>query len=95
MTKINLDQTLKNRSGLEFKEGEVPLELCSILLFALEGKSPNQTYDDSLKYYQLRKKIFKGGEVDLVSEEITILKQKAHEVLTPAVFFSILDILEG
>jgi len=93
--KINLDQNLKNREGKEFKEGGKPIELGSSLLFALESKSQGQNLEESMRCYKLRKKLFDGGEVDLQSEEITLLKHKANESLVQPVFFSIVDILEA
>jgi len=95
MGKINLDQHLKNRDGKEFTEDEKPIELASTLLYALENRSQDHNYQKSIKCFELRKKIFKGGEVELVSEEITLLKEKAHEALMPVVFFAILEILEA
>ena len=95
MPKINLDQTLTNRNGVEFKEGGTPIELGSSLLFALEHKSDGQDIKESMACYKLRKVIFGGGEVDLASEDITLLKAKCHGALAQPAFFSVVDLLEG
>lgn len=95
MPKINLDQALTNRNGVEFKEGGAPVELGSSLLFALEHKSEGQNMQESMKCYKLRKLIFGGGEVDLASEDITLLKSKCHDALAQPAFFAVVDLLEG
>jgi len=95
MAKIDLETKLKNRKGQEFKEGGEPIELGSTLLFALEHKSEGQNLQESMKCYKLRKDLFRGGEVELDSEEITLLKTKCHDSLSQSAFFAIVDILEG
>jgi hypothetical protein len=95
MPKINLDQALKNRDEKEFKEGGSPVELGSTLLFALEHKSEGQSLKESMECYKLRKALFGGGEVELASEDITLLKNKCHIALAQPAFFAVVDLLEG
>ena len=95
MPTINLDQTLKNTKGQEFKDGDKPIELGSTLLWALEQKSQGQDMKESMSCYELRKRIFKGGEVSLSSEDIILLKAKCHEAISQPAFFAVIDILEA
>jgi len=95
MPKINLDQALTNRNGQEFKEGGESVQLGSTLLFSLEHKSDGQDLKESMECYKLRKLIFGGGEVDLASEDITLLKSKCHDALAQPAFFAVVDLLEG
>jgi len=94
MAKINLDLNLTTIEGKEIQDGGNPIELGSCLLYALARKEEGQTMAESLEYYALRKLLFKGGEVELTSEQITTLKNKSH-AFDSNVFYAIVDLLEG
>ncbi len=95
MPNIDLDVTLMNRKGQEFKEGGESIELGSTLLYALEHKQEKQPLKDSTDCYKLRKRLFNGGEVELDSEDITLLKKKCHDSLSQPAFFAVLDLIEA
>jgi len=101
--KVNVNQKLLGVDGVEVLKGQDgrPLILKDICITAL--LTPNQQEDEKKKWdkYELYKKLREGvkeGEdinVELKSEEITLLKQAVGKTQTPLIMGQCWEFLEG
>jgi len=55
----------------------------------------NESGVDKVKKYELAKKVYIGGEVDLIAEEITLIKERIGDIFAPVIVGQVFDILEG
>lgn len=66
--------------------GEVPLTLASAALEALLGPAQSpETGEQKFRAYQLAERVALGGEVDLIPEDVVLLKEKIGVHYLPGV----------
>lgn len=91
MLKINFSQTLKNIDGKAINEKE-PVTIGKTLANALAQLKT----DDPIGNYELAKKIYDGGEVELTPEQIVKLKENAKKAeFFDFAMYQILQVLDG
>lgn len=96
--KIDTRKTVKTIGDQEIKlhrEQQEGAPLKDILLFALSTMAERPTVEESAKIYLLGKKVDAGGEIDLDSDEVSLLKPRLVRVFPPFAFGAICDALEG
>jgi hypothetical protein len=96
--KINFEQTLKDMDGKDITEGKEKkvLTLDKVCVNALlsENQDDRQSGEDKLKVFQLAKKIYGAGEVEVTAEEIVLIKNKVGRFYLPLVVGQVYEILE-
>lgn len=99
--KINTNQVLKSLSGEPLKDrndkGEMvdatlKIAIVNALLASTQDK---ESGTNKIKKYELAKKIFQNDEIDLVAEDIALIKGRVGEVYPPLLVGQINEILEG
>ena len=97
--KINVDETLKTLDGQTMMDNDgngnaVEASLKTLLVNAVLAPTKDEKGVDKVRKYELAKLIFKGGEVDLTAEDITLIKKQVGENFAPIVVGQVWDILE-
>jgi len=98
--KINVDQVLKNLDGSNLKDsvnGEVvDAILQTALINAILAPSKDDNGVTKIQKYELARKIYKGGEVELTSEEITVCKKAVEATYpSPLIVGQVVEMLEN
>lgn len=107
--KINFSSKITTIKGLPMKEAvvedgekiEKEIELKDICINALltdvpkPQNAPIESGREKFKKYNLAKKVGDGGEIEISSEEITLLKEQIGNLYPPMVVGSAYEILEG
>lgn len=75
------------------EDGKIPTQ-AGLIFDALMGYQGDLTPDDKMKMFRLGNKISTGGDVEIASEEIVLIK-RAIEKLPPLSFGQIHDNLEA
>ena len=96
--KINVLQPLNDYEGKPLIENKKPVLLRSVIISALnftskEAKQP--TAEEKMELYQLSVKVWNTDEVDLTSEQISMIKKNTAEMFAPLVAGQTCLILEG
>lgn len=99
---VNVDVNLKNMDGQVMKDNDgagnaidATLKLAivnAILVPAQQGKQESGV--DKVTKYELAKKVFAGGEVELDEKEITLIKDKVGEVYPPLIVGQVFEHLK-
>ena len=102
--KINFDSAIKNLKGVDMKSiadgKETPLILKEIVVTALladvniQGERP-ETGQEKLKKFKLAQKIEQGGEIDLIAEDISFIKEKVGKTYTTLIVGRVYELLEN
>ena len=97
--KINVDETLKMLDGQVMMDNDgkgnaVEASLKTLLVNAVLAPTEKELGVDKVKKYELAKMIFKGGEVDLTAEDITLIKKQVGENFAPIVVGQVFEMLE-
>lgn len=103
MSKINFSAPLLNIAGEPFQvkvsetsKDERPMELKDVAIEALLAVTPEQqTGEQKFKQYEISQKIYPGGEVDLLPEDITLIKQRIGMIYGPAIVGPAYKLLNG
>lgn len=89
--KFNVDIVLKNLQGETLKDtdskGEI-IEATAKLAIVNAVLAPSQKQDsgvDKIKKYELAKKVFNGGNVDLNEDEIKMIKDCVNTIYPPLI----------
>lgn len=104
--KIDFSTELLSLSGEPIKENiqdesgikKVPLQLwkvCTDSLLAVFQDERNVTGEDKVKRWKLAQKIHEAKEVDLESEEISLIKSLIAKSYSPAIVGPAFQLLEG
>lgn len=95
--KIDVSKPLKNLAGLHLKDVDGDMTLKVACVAALMGQYEGENLDgqEKFKRYELAKKIYAGGEVELSVEEIAKIKPLIAKGFGPVVVGPAYDILEG
>lgn len=96
--KYDMDQELIGYDGEAITEGDdnSPVVLGKVLMAACVNANP-QTYKtgkEKLKIYRLLQRISAGGEIELQSEQITLLKDLVGAVYGVGMVGAVYDVLE-
>lgn len=96
--KINVLQPLTNYEGELFTENEKPILLRTLIINALnyvpkDGKKA--TPEEQMDIYQLSVKAHNENEIELSSEQISIIKKNMSEMFSPVIAGQACMILEG
>ena len=99
MSKINVDETLKTLDGQTMMDNDgkgnaVEASLKTLLVNAVLAPTKDEKGVDKVRKYELAKMIFKGGEVDLTAEDITLIKKQVGENFAPIVVGQVFEMLE-
>jgi hypothetical protein len=95
--RVNLSAVIRDLKGEVIKDGKNDLTLSTVCCGALLTPLPDETNlsaDEKVRRFKLAVKLCDGGQQDLSSEEITMLKQlvgKVYPPLTVGRAFEILD----
>jgi len=95
--KIDFSQKLKTLTGETFKmdDKEILLsEMCVDALLATEQNEPIGG-QEKMKRWEIAKKIHNKEEVEITSEEITLIKERVGKILITPIVGSINDLLEA
>ena len=98
MGKINLNQNLLSPEGETFAEKEKNITVKDIIITVLNVESEGQTPEESYKCGELIVKISRAKdltEVELSSEDITLIKAKVKKHGVPLTIIQVCEILEG
>jgi hypothetical protein len=99
--RINVNQVLRNFEGQVMKDqnaqGEaIDATLKLSLVNALLAPGKQDAGVEKIQKYELAKKIYRGGEVELSTEEVTLCKSAVNETFPhPMVVGQINNMLEG
>jgi hypothetical protein len=96
--KVNLQQTLKDFSGNEMKQGENPLMLSSLCIDALLGTYNDEriTGEEKVARFGTAQKIYQAqNECDLTADEVVKLKTLTGKAYGPLIVGTLWPILEG
>lgn len=96
--KINFNIELKDMDGKPIMETkDKPLLLDKVCVNAVLSEIPDEktTGEQKLQRFQLAKKIYGAGEIDVTAEEIVLLKDKIGKLYLPLVVGQVFEILEG
>lgn len=98
--KINVDKVLINiiddKPFFEMKDGQKkPVELTfkDVSMRALLSTTKPLNHKDSFERYTLAKKIKKGGEVNITSEDMTKIKEVLADTYSPGVIGACVELL--
>lgn len=97
---INVTQVLKSFSGQVMLDKDeqgnaVEATLRMAIVNALLSPVQKETGVDKVKKYELAKKVYQNDEVDLESEEITLIKTRIGEVFPPLIVGQADELLEN
>lgn len=98
MSKINLSQSLLTPTGESFVENEKTVSIKDIIVSVLNVVSEGQTPEESYKCGELIVKISRSktpSEIELNSEDITLIKSKVKKHGLPLTIIQICEVLEG
>ena len=85
----------KTQIGKETKDVTIILKaICTTALLALQEKE-NLSGEEKVKRYELAKRIFAGGEINLKTEQIVLLKDLIGKSFTPIIVGQAFRMLEG
>lgn len=99
--KINTNQVLKSLSGEALKDrndkGEMvdatlKIAIVNALLAPVQKEEAGTI---KIKKYELAKKVFQNDEIDIIAEDISLIKGRVGEVYPPLLVGQINEILEG
>lgn len=97
--KINLNQVFYDRKGEVMQDDKVPLTLESVAYTSLTLMFPdeqNLSRDEKMKRGRLAQRITSGaGELELKSEEVTLIKTCIGKAFGPWIVVQSEDMLEG
>lgn len=97
--KINVDEKLKTMDGQimmdnDGKGNAIEASLKTLLVNAVLAPTEKELGVDKVRKYELAKMLFKGGEVDLTAEDITLIKKQVGENFAPIVVGQVFEMLE-
>ncbi len=97
--KINVDEKLTTLDGQTMMDSDaqgnaIEASLKTLLVNAVLAPTEKEVGVDKVKKYELAKMIFKGGEVDLTAEDITLIKKQVGENFAPIVVGQVFELLE-
>ena len=97
--KINVDEKLKTLDGQVMMDNDgkgnaIEASLKILLVNAVLAPTEKELGVEKVKKYELAKMIFKGGEVDLTAEDITLIKKQVGENFAPIVVGQVFEMLE-
>ena len=97
--KINVDETLKTLDGQTMMDNDgkgnaIEASLKTVLVNAVLAPTEKEAGVDKVRKYELAKMLFKGGEVDLTAEDITLIKKQVGENFAPIVVGQVFEMLE-
>ena len=90
------DTEFQNKNGFQKVIGQKPFILKDAVIGCLNHVSQGQSPEDSFKAGMLIVKVNKSSlETEYESEEITLIKKKAKEVLPPQTMIAVCELIEG
>lgn len=92
--KLNFNVKVKNFDG---KESESTLDkvLSKNIFFLADSPNFQLPYEDKYKAYKLGTRLSESGEIELSTEEATLLKRIASVALTIGGYGQVVDLIEG
>lgn len=97
---INFDTKLVNFEGEILKDGvgdkqkEATLGVVCVNALMLPSPDKNEDGNTKLKKYELALKIYKGGEVNIDTEDVALIKKDVSRAFGPMVVGQVYKILE-
>lgn len=100
--KIDVTQTFKTLSGQVLKDVDenkqavdATLRLAIVNSLLAPSKAKEESGIEKVKKYELAKRVYVGGEVELSAEEITLIKEGIGRLFQPIIVGQAFDMLEG
>lgn len=93
--KCNFNYILKDTKGNPVSQDGEPLVCKSIICPILFSAGEGYTADEKYKAYKIMRKIEDSDEVELTSEEVTLIKKIIAPQLSVGAYGQIVEILEG
>ena len=99
--KINFDSKLMGLDGkaLVFIEGDTRRDMllkdAAVEALMLQLVHENSSGEEKLRRYELARKIYDGGELDLTPEDVSLIKQRIGAGYSVAVVGSAFTLLNG
>jgi hypothetical protein len=96
--KINVSQPLNSYEGKPLVENEKPILLRSVIINALNYTTKDTkptTAEEKMGLYELSVKVFNEDEIELSSEQISMIKKNMAEMFSPVITGQACMILEG
>ena len=99
--KINFEQVLVDLKGENIKDGRdgqgeiLKLKTVCVNSLLSDFQDERSTGEEKVERYELAKKIHAGGEIDLKTEKIAMLKQRVGKLYLPIVVGQVYEMLEG
>lgn len=107
--KLNLDQPILDFDGKEMpqrKDSKDPMTLKYVFFTALSEPSletnvrgeqipENLNVDQKMKMYKLCSEVVKGGEIDFVVDDLTLMKERVGKIfISPLIYGRVCEILD-
>jgi len=96
---INVDGVLKSMDGKALQDvvnGEARDALIKdVLVNAILSPVQNESGMDKVKKYELAKRIYVGGDINLTAEEIALIKDRVGESYAPIIVGQLYELLEA
>jgi len=94
----NFDANILDVSGKEILENGNPTPLKRIVVDALYSSAPDDVHingEEKLKRALLAKKIFKGGDIEITTDDLIMIKKLCGERCSTLAYSQIHDVLES
>jgi len=96
---VNVDGVLKSMSGETLKDvvnGEaIDAKVKDALVNAILSPVQNEQGVEKVKKYELAKRIYAGGDIDLVAEEVALIKERVGESYAPIIVGQLFELLDS
>lgn len=94
---INFDQIMKNMDGTDMLENDKSIPMKTFISNALLSVhlEPNISGMDKFKRGELAKKVYDGGNLEISSEDITMIKDAVGKYYPPLVVLPVFSYIES
>lgn len=96
--KVNVNQAFTELDGTVIKDGEHDFTLKEASVRALNTPVPSEklSEEEKMKRFNLARKIYKGGVVDLTTDECALIKNRIHVIFdSPLIYTEAYEMIEG
>lgn len=93
----NFDVNLKDKDQNNWIENEKPVSAKALIIDAILANLPDEQPNalEKMQRYDLYKKLLNGGDVELTTEELSLIKQAVGKIYSPLAVGQIYEIIEG
>jgi len=96
--KVNFDTELKDIKGDPIKDGDSHLKLGTVVvatMFNVLQEDANVSAQQKVSMFKLAQKADAGGEQEITSEDVTLIKNRAAKMYGALVVGRVVEALEG